>query len=85
MSTTKYDKHVFKKIFQDFPEGEILHCTSKDVVKSHFISMIKEADTLKHRGQVINSMQKRDHQQLWLGLLNGGFMLSRTINNLKYV
>ena len=35
------------------------------------MSMVKEADALKHRGQVINSMQKKDHRQLWMGLLNG--------------
>lgn len=57
--------------FQDFPEEELLHCVSKDAVESHFMSSIKEADSLKHRGQVINSMQKRDHKQLWTGLLHG--------------
>ena len=35
------------------------------------MSMVKEADSLKHRAQVINSMQKKDHKQLWLGLQNG--------------
>ena len=35
------------------------------------MSMIKEADSLKHRAQVINSMQKKDHKQLWTALLHG--------------
>ncbi|XP_033740992.1 autophagy protein 5-like [Pecten maximus] len=59
--------------FQCFPEEDLLHCSSKEVVESHFISTVKEADTLKHRGQVINSMQKRDHKQLWSGLLHEKF------------
>ncbi|XP_060069234.1 autophagy protein 5-like [Ylistrum balloti] len=59
--------------FQNFPEEDLLHCNSKEVVESHFISTVKEADTLKHRGQVINSMQKRDHKQLWSGLLHEKF------------
>lgn len=36
------------------------------------MSCIKEADALKHKGQVINDMQKKDHKQLWMGLQNGG-------------
>ena len=35
------------------------------------MSGIKEADALKHKGHVINSMQEKDHQQLWLGFQNG--------------
>ena len=28
---------------------------------------------LKHRSQVVSNMQKKDHNQLWLGLLNDKF------------
>jgi autophagy-related protein 5 len=59
--------------FEDYPETKILHCPSKDAVKSQFMSSIKEADSLKHKGQVINTMQERDHHQLWLGFLNDKF------------
>ncbi|XP_035687247.1 autophagy protein 5-like isoform X2 [Branchiostoma floridae] len=59
--------------FQKFPEDELLHCPGKDAVESHFMSSVKEADTLKHRGQVINGMQKKDHKQLWMGLQNDKF------------
>lgn len=59
--------------FQNFPEEELLHCPNKDAVESYFMSMVKEADALKHRGQVINSMQKKDHRQLWMGLLTDKF------------
>lgn len=43
----------------------------RDVVESHFMSCLKEADALKHKGQIISQMQKKDHKQLFLGLLNG--------------
>ena len=42
-------------------------------MEAYFLSCIKEADVLKHRGQVVSSMQKKDHNQLWLGLLNDKF------------
>ena len=58
-------------ILQNFPEDELLHCSSKEVVEAHFMGTVKEADALKHRGLVINAMQKKDHKQLWTGLLNG--------------
>uniref|UniRef100_A0A4W3HNI9 ATG5 autophagy related 5 homolog (S. cerevisiae) n=1 Tax=Callorhinchus milii TaxID=7868 RepID=A0A4W3HNI9_CALMI len=56
--------------FKNFPEKELLHCTTKDAVEAHFMSCIKEADALKHKSQVINEMQKKDHKQLWMGLQN---------------
>jgi len=59
--------------FENYPEKEILHCPSKDAIRSHFMSAIKEADALKHKGQVINSMQEKDHHQLWNGFLNDRF------------
>ena len=42
-------------------------------MEAYFLSCIKEADVLKHRGQVVSNMQKKDHVQLWLGLLNDKF------------
>ncbi|XP_031570229.1 autophagy protein 5-like [Actinia tenebrosa] len=59
--------------FQKFPEEELMRCPGKEAVESHFMSAIKEADSLKHRSQVINSMQKKDHKQIWLGLCNDKF------------
>lgn len=66
--------------FKNFPEDELLHCPKKEVIEAHFMSSIKEADVLKHRGQVINNMQKRDHKQLWSGLQNDKFDQFWTIN-----
>ncbi|KAK6488626.1 autophagy protein 5 isoform X1 [Huso huso] len=59
--------------FKNFPEKDLLHCTSNYVIEAHFMSCIKEADVLKHKGQVINEMQKKDHKQLWMGLQNDKF------------
>lgn len=58
-------------IFQSFPEHDLLHCPSHSVIEAHFMSSIKEADALKHKSQVVNDMQKKDHKQLWMGLQNG--------------
>lgn len=61
--------------FQRFPEEEVIRCTSKDVVESQFMQMVKEADQIKHRGEIISVMQKKDHKQLWSGLASGkGFI-----------
>uniref|UniRef100_A0A2K5WW25 APG5-like n=1 Tax=Macaca fascicularis TaxID=9541 RepID=A0A2K5WW25_MACFA len=57
--------------FKSFPEKDLLHCPSKDAIEAHFMSCMKEADALKHKSQVINEMQKKDHKQLWMGLQNG--------------
>lgn len=42
-----------------------------DSAEGPFMSCVKEADALKHKSQVINEMQKKDHKQLWMGLQNG--------------
>ncbi len=39
----------------------------REVVESHFMSCLKEADQLKHAGKVMSCMQKKDHNQLWAG------------------
>ncbi|CAF87874.1 unnamed protein product, partial [Tetraodon nigroviridis] len=59
--------------FKNFPDRDLLHCPSSSVVEAHFMSCIKEADALKHKSQVINDMQKKDHKQLWMGLQNDKF------------
>ena len=57
--------------FGNAPADKVLRCPNREVVESQFMSALKEADFLKHRGQVISTMQKKDHSQLWLGLING--------------
>lgn len=59
------------RMCQSFPDSDLLHCPSNSVIEAHFMSSIKEADALKHKSQVVNDMQKKDHKQLWMGLQNG--------------
>ncbi|XP_065345018.1 autophagy protein 5 [Cloeon dipterum] len=66
--------------FDRFPEKELLKCPSRDVVESHFMSCIKEADVLKHRTHVATAMQKKEHYQLWQGLQNDKFDQFWSIN-----
>jgi len=47
----------------------------RDVVESHLMSCLKEADALKHKNHIMSLLQERDHNQLWLGLLHGNFDL----------
>lgn len=54
-----------------YPEKELLHCLGREVVESHFMSCMKEADILKHKSPIFSTMQRKDHTQLWLGLQNG--------------
>lgn len=68
-SSFKYFCHV--NMCQNFPDQDLLHCLSSSVIEAHFMSSIKEADALKHKSQVVNDMQKKDHKQLWMGLQNG--------------
>ncbi|KAG5680316.1 hypothetical protein PVAND_009828 [Polypedilum vanderplanki] len=59
--------------FNKFPEDILFKFPNKDVIESHFLSCLKEADFLKHKGQVICQLQKKDHKQLFLGLQNDKF------------
>lgn len=57
--------------FTKFPDDVIFRCPNRETVEAHFMASLKEADVLKHRGTVMQNMQKKDHTQLWLGLVNG--------------
>jgi len=59
--------------FKNFPDSEIIRCHSREAMEAHFMSSLKEADCLKHRSVVMNSMKKNDHKQLWMGLCNDKF------------
>lgn len=58
----------------------VLPLFCRDIVEAHFMSSLKEADCLKHRSQVISAMQKKDHNQLWTGLVNDKFDQFWSIN-----
>jgi len=59
--------------FSNFPKQDLIPCHNREVIESHFMSAIKEADQLKHGGRVVSTMQKKDHLQLWTGLQNDKF------------
>ncbi len=64
-----------------FPEGEILRFPDKESIEAHYMSTVKEADALKHKGQIIGDMQKRDHKQLWNSLIQDKYDGFWNINN----
>jgi len=59
--------------FSDFPEKELVRCNTKASIETSFMSSIKEADALKHKGAIIKNMVKKDHTQLWSSLVNDKF------------
>jgi len=66
---------MYQTVFVVFIKGFVLFSLFIQcwILCSNKFSFILQADNLKHRSQVINSMQKKDHKQLWLGLSNGEF------------
>ncbi|VDK54879.1 unnamed protein product [Anisakis simplex] len=54
-------------VLKNFPK-EVMRCTG-DALESVFIQSIKEADQLKHKADIINSMKSEEHKQLWNGLV----------------
>jgi autophagy-related protein 5 len=64
-----------------FPEGEIIRFPDKESIEAYYMSTVKEADALKHKGQIIGDMQKRDHKQLWNSLLQDKYEGFWNINN----
>ncbi|XP_070493639.1 autophagy protein 5 [Chironomus tepperi] len=59
--------------FNKFPEECLFKFPNKDVIESFFMNCLKEADFLKHKGQIVSQMQKKEHKQLFLGLQNDKF------------
>jgi autophagy-related protein 5 len=64
-----------------FPESEIIRFPDKESIEAHYMSTLKEADALKHKGQIIGDMQKRDHKQLWNSLTQDKYDNFWNINN----
>lgn len=46
---------------------------SRDSMESSFIQSIKEADYLKHKAEIVNSMKPEEYQRLWNGLVREQF------------
>jgi len=57
----------------NFPQQDLIPCTTREVIKSQYMSSVKEADQLKHAGKIVSNMKEKDHLQLWTGLQNDKF------------
>lgn len=66
--------------FSKFPEKELVRCSTQSAMEATFISVVKEADSLKHRGEVITNLVKKDHNSLLSGLTNAKFDQFWSIN-----
>lgn len=66
--------------FSNFPTQELVRCNTKSSIETNFMSCIKEADTLKHKGAVMKNLLKKDHNQLWSSLVNDKFDQFWSIN-----
>ncbi|CAF2431130.1 unnamed protein product [Rotaria sp. Silwood2] len=82
-TTTTLSSHLPWQIIvhlSKFPESELIRFPDIESVESHYMTTLKEADALKHKGQIIGDMQKRDHKQLWNSLLQDKYEAFCNIN-----
>ncbi|OTF75551.1 autophagy protein 5-like protein, partial [Euroglyphus maynei] len=63
-----------------FPEDTIVRCNNRSSMESAFISSLKEADALKRREPIVSTMPKKDHNQLWMAVVNHRFDQFWSIN-----
>lgn len=66
--------------FSNFPEEELVRCSSRPAMEAMFINVVKEADSLKHRGDIMTNLMKKDHLALQSGLFNLKFDQFWSIN-----
>ena len=66
--------------FSDFPSKDLVRCNTKSSIKTIFMSSIKEADALKHKGSVTKMMLEKDQNLLWSSLVNDKFDQFWSIN-----
>lgn len=66
--------------FSSFPKKDLVRCNTKSAIKTNFMSSIKEADSLKHKGNVIRNIVEKDQNQLWSSLCNDKFDQFLSIN-----
>lgn len=66
--------------FKNFPEEDLLHYRGKEAMESHFHSKIKEADCLKHRSEIIQSLTQEEFCRLWDGLKQSNFVDFWSVN-----
>ena len=66
--------------FKNFPADDILHCSGKEALESYFKSKIKEADFIKHRSEIIQSLIPQEFALLWDSLRQCNFEDFWTVN-----
>nr|CAB3224220.1 autophagy protein 5 [Phallusia mammillata] len=66
--------------FQNFPSDVLLRCPGDNAIESNYMMTLKEADQIKHKGQVISNMSRNQHMQLWHGIRSENFDEFWTIN-----
>lgn len=59
--------------FKNFPEDDLLHCQGREAMESYFHSKLKEADCVKHRSEIIQSLTPQQFGQLWDSLRQFNF------------
>lgn len=59
--------------FSEFPSDQLVRCNTKTSIENNYMSTVKEADGLKHKGSVMKNLVKKECNQLWLGLMNDKF------------
>ncbi|CAG0885780.1 unnamed protein product [Cyprideis torosa] len=59
--------------FSNFPSNVVMRFPSKEAVESVFLYTVKEAAAIKQMTAVMSKMQRQEHSQLWLGLINDRF------------
>ncbi|KFD53668.1 hypothetical protein M514_05373, partial [Trichuris suis] len=67
---------------KDYPREELFACSSLQVVEAHFIQTVKQADQIKHRSRVMNSIQKHGQKQLWNAMVTSRFDQFWEVNRL---
>lgn len=66
--------------FQNFPADVLLSCPCDEAIESNYMMTLKEADQIKHKGQVISNMSRNQHLQLWHGIKMENFEEFWSIN-----
>jgi len=59
--------------FKNFPSDKLLNSICEDALQSSFFSQLKEADFLKHGGEVVSVMTKDETMKLWHGIKTDNF------------
>lgn len=59
--------------FRNFPEDTVLHCQTRDALEAHFKSRLKEADCVKHKSEVIQSLTPQEFGQIWKGFSENNY------------